>query len=450
MTPSAPLDAAAPRDFSAIEAPFLHAHESVRTLVSVKLLAAFAPLLAGVVLFGWRAAVVSAIAIFGCVAIEGICFRVTRMPGLQHREHALLTGVLLALTLPPQVPWFVPLIAAAFAIVVGKAVFGGQGHYVWQPALVGRFAVAVLFAALPAVDWTIAGSAEVDLGFWRFRTPEIGIAFEKVELDPPAWPILARNRLIYGDVRDSELIEPPYRWGRRSLDWEVDAWRYPPPGQVLSGLGDSSEPPFGAILYLPDPAEVPAAHPPALRKVPEVRSLLLGARPGGIGETSAIVIVAAGLYLVYRSHVKWQLPASILLAAAAAYALAPVYLAGPGQGVRTVHLPILAEGLDTGFIYVVCQLLGGQLFLVAFFLATEMTCRPVNTGAQVVFGAGVGVLSAVLSLYWRTPIPAYLAVLGMNTFSAGLDAAWRRRVLGQGRWHWLRRGRQNRRTEGRS
>ncbi|TFH20722.1 MAG: hypothetical protein E4H03_11775, partial [Myxococcales bacterium] len=57
---------------------------------------------------------------------------------------ALLTGLLLGLTLPPRLPWWMPLIGGIVAIALGKQVFGGLGHNIFNPALVGR---AVLFVS---------------------------------------------------------------------------------------------------------------------------------------------------------------------------------------------------------------------------------------------------------------------------------------------------------------
>ena len=115
--------------------------------------------------------------------------------------------------------------------------------------------------------------------------------------------------------------------------------------------------------------------------------LLLGVTPGGIGETCAAAIVLGAVYLAYRGLLKWQLPVSIVLAAAAVAAVAPIRLAGAGAEVRTVWLPLVAEGADVGMTYVGYQLLSGELLLAAMFLATEMTSRPVTTGGQVIFGA---------------------------------------------------------------
>ena len=74
----------------------------------------------------------------------------------------------------------------------------------------------------------------------------------------------------------------------------------------------------------------------------------------------------------------------------------------------------------------------------AFFLAPEMTSRPVTAGGQVVFGACCGIVAMLLKLYIQVPIPAYMAVLAMNTFTPLIDTLWRPRVLGQKRLEYLR------------
>jgi electron transport complex protein RnfD len=65
---------------------------------------------------------------------------------------AALTGLLLAFTLPPSVPLWIPAVGSAFSIAVGKHIFGGLGYNIFNPALVGR---AFLLAAWPVymTDW---------------------------------------------------------------------------------------------------------------------------------------------------------------------------------------------------------------------------------------------------------------------------------------------------------
>ena len=384
--------------------PFIHAPEGVRTVFLVTLAAACAPLAAGVVFFGWRAAATAALAIAGCAITEWLYYRVTRTPALLGRSHAYLTGVLLALTLPPFVPWYVPLLAAAFAIIVGKAIFGGVGHFLWQPALVGRLAVAVL---IPAAI-----------------------------INPATWPVLAQNRIIVGDIRNATKVEDYRQWRGRPAPDPADAFLLRPPGEILTGLTSKAEPDFSSLAEVPD--GIPRAKPAVLMKLPPINDLLYGARPGGIGETCTVVIIVAGLYLVYRNYVKWQLPMAFLASAWCVLAVAPIRLAGPDASVNTVFWPLLSESLDVGFTYVNYQMLSSELVLAAFFLAPEMTSRPVTTGGQVLFGIGCGVGAMLLKLYVNVPIPCYTAVLAMNSFTPVIDAMWRPRVLGQRRLAFLR------------
>ncbi len=371
--------------------PFLRAPEASRDIFRVIFVAACGPAAAGVVFFGWRALVICALSVLGCVATESLYYRVTRTPALLGRSHAALTGLLLALTLPPFVPWYVPLAAAVFAILVGKALFGGVGHFLWQPALVGRLAATVLFA------------------------PPL---LARPLLDRPAWPVLAQNRILLGDVTRVDRSARYRGWRGTVARSPADAVARPRPRAFLRQLS------------------LPGAKPPdsiatVLRHMPPAWDLICGAHGGGIGETSTIVIIVAGLYLACRNYVHAYLPGMIILAAAVTVAVAPVRSA---DGQAWQWLPVAAEGLDVGFVYVAYHLTCGELMLAAFFLATEMTSRPVTLPAQVVFGAICGAGAILLRLYLAFPIPAYAAVLMANTLTPLLDSAVRPRVLGRRRW----------------
>lgn len=58
---------------------------------------------------------------------------------------ALVTAALLAVALPPSVPWWVPAIGAVFAIVVAKQLYGGLGHNTFNPAMAGYVVLLVSF-----------------------------------------------------------------------------------------------------------------------------------------------------------------------------------------------------------------------------------------------------------------------------------------------------------------
>ena len=394
-------------------APFYRAPEAVRTIFAVTFAAACGPLLAGVVLFGWRALVVAVISIVSCALIERGYYAVTRTPALLGRSHAYLTGLLLALTLPAFAPWYVPLIAAAFAIIVGKVIFGGVGHFLWQPALVGWLAAAVLF---PSVT------------------------------NPRHWSLLAPGRLATGDVTITGPPKELHRWAQTRAPTDAHAFSTRPPRAILLDLADGRQPAFSAlaIRHIPgldalsqddathsDLADMKRVKPSVIMKMPRINELLYGARAGTIGETCIIVIIVAGLYLVYRHYVKWQLPVAFILSAAVVVAIAPVYLARIGGPPREVWLPIVSEGFDVGFVYVCYQLLSGELMLAAFFLATEMTCRPTTTGGQILFGIGCGVIAMCLRMFLKVQFSCFMAILVMNTFTPTIDALWRPRVLGR-------------------
>jgi electron transport complex protein RnfD len=150
-----------------------------------------------------------------------------------------------------------------------------------------------------------------------------------------------------------------------------------------------------------------------------------------------VVIIVAGLYLIYRNYVKWQLPLAFVVSAAAVVAVAPINLDVAGH-VQVTWWPLLIEELDVGFTYLNYQLLSGELLLAALFLAPETTSRPVTTAGQVLFGTGCGVIAMLLRLYLNVPVPCYMAILVMNTVTPRIDKLWRPRVFGTKRFGFLR------------
>ena len=77
---------------------------------------------------------------------------------------ALLTGWLLALSLPPWAPWWIGVVGGLFATVIAKQVFGGLGQNLFNPAMVARVALLISFP-VPMTAWV--GAAAAGLGDWR-------------------------------------------------------------------------------------------------------------------------------------------------------------------------------------------------------------------------------------------------------------------------------------------
>lgn len=98
----------------------------------------------GAYLFGLRTVLLMFISVAAAVVTEGIIQKLRRQEITLNDGSAVLTGLLLAYNLPPGVPYWLPAVGAFVAIAIGKQAFGGLGHNIFNPALIGR--VFLLFA----------------------------------------------------------------------------------------------------------------------------------------------------------------------------------------------------------------------------------------------------------------------------------------------------------------
>lgn len=107
--------------------------------------------LAGVAFFGFHALAVIIVSMLAAMGAEALTRRMMRRPITLNDGSAALTGLLLALVIPPGVPLWMPALGAAFAVAIGKQVFGGLGYNPFNPALIGR---AFLLASWPTLMTT--------------------------------------------------------------------------------------------------------------------------------------------------------------------------------------------------------------------------------------------------------------------------------------------------------
>jgi electron transport complex protein RnfD len=87
-----------------------------------------------------------------------------RRPNTLHDFSAVITGALLAFTLPVNIPLWVPAVGSAFAIIVAKLAFGGLGNNIMNPALAGRAFLALSYPAAFAVPAQSISSGPSGLG----------------------------------------------------------------------------------------------------------------------------------------------------------------------------------------------------------------------------------------------------------------------------------------------
>ena len=99
----------------------------------------------GACVLGWRSVLVALICVAACVASEWAYSFVTKTRNTVADGSAMVTGLLLAMTLPHTVPYWLAVVGSVFAIVVVKSLCGGLGQNVFNPALAGRALMMLIY-----------------------------------------------------------------------------------------------------------------------------------------------------------------------------------------------------------------------------------------------------------------------------------------------------------------
>lgn len=126
--------------------PHIFAAASVRQMMKDVIKALIPAVVASLYFFKWQALGVLAACIAGCMITEYLLQRFRKRKIRLNDFSSLLTGILLALVLPPSLPLWMAFLGGVFAIALGKEIFGGLGLNIFNPALLAR---AFLMAAFP-------------------------------------------------------------------------------------------------------------------------------------------------------------------------------------------------------------------------------------------------------------------------------------------------------------
>ncbi|MGB4123210.1 MAG: NADH:ubiquinone reductase (Na(+)-transporting) subunit B [Bacteroidales bacterium] len=270
-------------------------------------------------LFGARK--VLPILIVSYVVGLGIEFAFAQIRGHEVNEGFLVTGFLIPLIVPPDIPLWMVALATAFAVIFGKEVFGGTGMNILNPALTAR---AFLFFAYPQ-----------------------DMSGEKV--------------------------------------WIADA---------LSGAT-----PLGKLM-VNEP----------LASLPSPSDMFFGFIPGSVGETSTLLILLGGLFLIYTGIASWKIIISVF---AGGYALALLFnFLGPIIAPENVYMAMPA------YYHLI---IGGFAFGAVYMATDPVTAAQTNRGKWI-YGLLIGILAVLI----RVLNPAYpegmmLAILLMNVFAPLID-----------------------------
>lgn len=128
--------------------PHVHSGDSIQKNMLYVVLALLPAYLVALYYFGVGALVVSAIAIASCIGFEAFLQRFVLKTKVSISDgSAALTGLLLAMNLPSNLPWWMVIIGSIAAIGLGKMCYGGLGNNLFNPALVGRVFLLISFPA---------------------------------------------------------------------------------------------------------------------------------------------------------------------------------------------------------------------------------------------------------------------------------------------------------------
>lgn len=233
--------------------PHFRDKDSVPRIMHTVILALLPAVLASVYFFRLRALILYAACLTACVATEAIFLKVRKKPlSTLGDGSAVITGLLLAMTLPPGLSVELAVIGGIMAIGIGKQVFGGLGHNIFNPALVGR---AFLQAAFPVAMTTWSPPATLAVDTATFATPLGNLKFEAAVAQGTLTPL---RDLFWGNTGGclgetsavALLIGAVWLLARRTIDWRI------PTGIVLS-LGV-----FTGIFWATNPGKYasPAFH----------------------------------------------------------------------------------------------------------------------------------------------------------------------------------------------
>jgi len=137
--------------------PHIRSKESVEKIMWTVVACLVPPLVLSVFVFGIQVLAITAVSVISCVAVEAISQKLLGRPITIKDGSAVLTGLLMAFVIPPGVSPLLPILAAVFAIYIGKHLLGGIGYNFFNPALLGRafllasFPVAMTSAWLPPI-----------------------------------------------------------------------------------------------------------------------------------------------------------------------------------------------------------------------------------------------------------------------------------------------------------
>ncbi len=241
--------------------PNSNPHTGVQTKVSSVmrqvLLAVFPATAFGIYCYGLPALILFIITTLSALFFEMLCLQMAgkaAKPVLLDSS-ALLTGCLVAITLPPWSPWWIGVVGSAIAIILGKQVYGGLGQNLFNPAMLARVGLLIAFP--------------VEMTTWANVSP----------LFVEGSPTIAESfSIIFSGIENIDATTGASVLGH--VKTELSLNRLLP--QIFEGQYDATQ-------------------------------AWLGFQRGSLGEGSSLLLFLGGLWLLIKKIITWHIPVSLLI-----------------------------------------------------------------------------------------------------------------------------------------
>jgi Na+-transporting NADH:ubiquinone oxidoreductase subunit B len=278
--------------------------------------------IASIYFFGWRSLVILAI-----VTAAGF---LTEFLFLRHRKEPVTSAVfvssfILALSLPPTIPYWMAALGAVVGILFGKMAFGGFGKNVFNPAMVGRAFLYISFGGQLTAAW-VNPFTGFPAGFARYQAAAADVIGQATPLS-----------------------------------------------QVIEGVQE-----------------------PWL-------NLILGNVSGSLGETSAILLILGGLYIVWKKAAAWQI------------------VVGGLAGFLVTQTVFWLTGLSPAGNPLYALFAGSFIFGVFFVITEPVSASQTTNPGRWIYGAFFGIMVVVIRTFSAWPEAVMFATLLANMFAPLLD-----------------------------
>jgi electron transport complex protein RnfD len=293
------------------KAPYIRSEDSIKKAMIDVIIALIPAAAAGIYFFKLHAALLILTTVISCVVSDYVFEKLKGVKSKINDFSAVVTGLLLALILPPNFPLWAACLGSIAAIFIGKQVFGGFGYNIFNPALVGR---AILTATFPKL---------------------------------------------------------------------MTAWIKP---FSLKAVTEAT--PLGLMKF---------EHTST-----SLMKLFTGNISGSLGETSALVLILGGLYLLIRRHIDWRIPLSFI-------------------GVVAIFSFILHAIDPVSYPSFLFEILSGGLLIGALFMATDPVTSPITKKGRWIFGAGCAILVIIIRRWAGLPEGVMYSILFMNALRPLID-----------------------------